>query len=56
MKMTNEKVWRTDSGEELIRLVGGRIQVIPAYCEPGKLRELGEAIADALAQDNKVKP
>ena len=53
MQPVNEKVWQTASGEDLIRCSGGRFMVIPYLCDTKKLRELAEAIADALAQEGR---
>ncbi len=52
MKRLNETIWQSDSGRPLLRcnptLAPTAIMVIPAACSRDELRELGEAIADAL--------
>jgi len=52
MKRTTEIAWKTDDGETLLHYCGDpeSIQVIPASCNRSKLRELGDAIADALGR------
>ncbi len=57
MKCATQKAWATDDGDDLIRSsVAGQYQVIPAACDAEKLRELGEAIADALKQNDAPSP
>ena len=58
MKRQNESVWNTNAGRPLIRhnpaLTGTAFTLVPATCSRDELRELGEAIADALKHTEEV--
>lgn len=57
MKRQSEPIWNTDDGRRLLRIQaeGKMFTVIPAECSRDELRELGEAIADALKHTEEVE-
>ena len=49
MRTEQETVWKADNGDVLLRRAAdGTFNVVLAFCKPEKLRELGNAITEAL--------
>ena len=53
MKRATTTVWTTNDGKLLLSYTATpmSIQIIPAVCDRSTLRQLGEAIADALGRE-----